>query len=144
MHPLRRLATAAVVLAATIAVLPGGATAARAPQQTRVIADCVHRTVEPRKVISACADANEYAVVKRYGSWGDQEAWGSGRLHLNDCKPTCAGGTMRSYKATFRFHRVVETRHGPLFTRLGVTYIKGGEQHDTQLSLPRRPLAAAG
>ena len=143
MHLLRRLATAAVVLAATIAVLPDSS-AAPVPQQTRVIADCVHRSVEPHKVISACADANEYAVVKRYGSWDNKQAWGSGRLHLNDCKPTCAGGTMRSYKATFRFHRVVDTRRGPLFTRLGVTYVKGGEQHDTQLALPRRSLAAAG
>jgi hypothetical protein len=38
----------------------------------------------------------------------------------------------------------VETRRGPLFTRLGVTYMKGGEEHNVQLPLPRRPLSEDG
>ncbi|WP_343906670.1 hypothetical protein [Nocardioides aquiterrae] len=130
------LAGALLVPASTSAQPARETTAGR----THVIADCVHRTVKPRKVIATCGDANVYAVVKRYGSWRAEEAWGSGRLHLNDCDPSCAEGTFHSYRATFRFHRVVDTRHGPLFTRLGATWLQGGEQQNAQYSLPRRRL----
>ena len=137
---------APVVLAVALAgaLLVPASTSAQPPRETavrtHVIADCVHRTVKPRKVIATCGDANVYAVVKRYGSWRAKQAWGSGRLHLNDCDPSCAEGTFHSYRATFRFHRVVDTRHGPLFTRLGVTWMQGGEQQNAEYSLPRRPL----
>ncbi|MEP9362575.1 hypothetical protein ABLE68_06380 [Nocardioides sp. CN2-186] len=140
MDRFRSLASAAFVLAATVAALPASATAAPAEPQTRVIADCVHRKVEPRTVVPFCADGNVWAVIKRYGSWGHQVAWGSGRLHMNDCDPSCSAGTVHSYQATFRLYRVVETRSGPMFTRLGVTYVKGGEQKNVHYSLPKNPL----
>ena len=138
---LRAPVLVAVALAGAL-VVPASTSAepARETGKTHVIADCVHRTVKPRKVIATCGDANVYAVVKRYGSWRAQQAWGSGRLHMNDCDPSCAEGTFHSYRATFRFHRVVDTRHGPLFTRLGVTWMQGGEQQNAEYSLPRRPL----
>ncbi|WP_395696382.1 hypothetical protein [Nocardioides sp.] len=114
--------------------------AASAAARTRVIADCAHRSIKPHHVVVTCADAGVYAVVKSYGSWRATAALGQGRLHLNDCEPSCADGTFHSFPATFRFHRVVHTSHGPLFTRLGVTYVRGGEQRNAQYSLPRRPL----
>jgi hypothetical protein len=139
MNILRPLALGAVTLL-TALTLPAAATAAPGPDSPQVIGDCAHRSVMPRKVIATCADGNEWAIIKQYDTWGKRQATGSGRLHMNDCDPSCAGGTFRSYRATFRFYRVVDTAKGPLFTRLGVTYVQGGEQHDVQLSLPRRPL----
>ena len=130
----------ALVVPASTSAQPSAQPAGETGGKTHVIADCVHRTVKPRKVIATCGDAGVYAVVKRYGSWRAQQAWGSGRLHLNDCDPSCAEGTFHSYRATFRFHRVVDTRRGPLFTRLGVTWIQGGEEKNAEYSLPRRPL----
>lgn len=112
---------------------------------TKVISNCAQATYKPHKIVSACGDGNEWAYVKEYGSWGAKVAWGHGRLHMNDCEPSCAEGTMRSYPATFRLHRVVNThRDGALFTRLGVTYMKGGEEHNAELPLPRRALAGRG
>lgn len=142
-----RIAAAASALAVAL-TLPGAASASTPArtgsgthaEKTRVIADCAHRKVKPRKVIATCGDAGEWAVIKRYGSWKAKVAWGSGRLHLNDCDPTCADGTDHSYRATFRFHRVVDTDAGPMFSRLGVTYVMGGEQHNAELRLPVRPL----
>jgi hypothetical protein len=143
-----RTTAVATAAALTALLLPmpvthAGTTAGTAPAgPTRVISDCVHTRVKPHKIVSACGDGNEWAFIKDYGSWGRKQAWGHGRLHLNDCDPSCAEGTMRSYQATFRLHRVVRTEeHGRLFTRLGVTYLKGGEQHNVELALPRRPLS---
>jgi hypothetical protein len=140
MSTLRTLGAAALIAPLILVAPPATYAGSQPAQLTRVIADCVHPTVEPRQVFAACGDANEWAVIKRYGSWRTNQAWGSGRLFRNDCDPTCADGTVRSYRATFRFHRVVETRRGPLFTRLGVTYMQGGEEHDVELTLPRRPI----
>ena len=137
-----RASLLALALLVGALALPGAATSAvpAAAGRTRVIADCAHRTVEPRKVVITCGDGNIYVTVRTYGSWKARWALGQGRLHINDCRPSCAGGTFHSYPATFRFHRVVRTAHGRLFTRLGVTYVKGGEQRNREYALPRRPL----
>lgn len=146
MSSLRTTAVAAgTLVAALLVAVPATMTSSSAGMQgtpqTRVIANCEKPRVEPHRIVSACGDGNEWAYVKEYGSWGHKVAWGHGRLHMNDCDPDCASGTMRSYKATFRLHRVVDThRYGPLFTRLGVTYMQGGEEHNVELSLPRRGL----
>ena len=140
---LRAPVVVAVALAAAL-LAPVSATSAHPARQTaektRVIADCVHRSIEPRKIVATCADGGVYAVVRSYGSWRRAQALGEGRLHMNDCDPSCAEGTFHSYKATFRLYRVVSTSHGPLFTRLGVTYVQGGEEHDAHYVLPRRRL----
>ena len=59
----------ALLVPASTSAQPARETAGR----THVIADCVHRTVKPRKVIATCGDANVYAVVKRYGSMDTPE-----------------------------------------------------------------------
>lgn len=142
MSTLRTTAAAAAVLLVPLLLAVPAPTYAGLPtaEPTRAISDCVHPKVKPHKVMTACGDANEWATIKSYGSWRADEAWGNGRLHMNDCDPDCASGTMRAYRATFRFHRVRDTRNGPLFTRLGVTYMQGGEQHNVELTLPRRPI----
>ena len=146
MSTVRTFAVAAIALAGTlfVAVPANGTHAARGMQEgqpTKVIADCSTASYKPHRIVSACGDGNEWAYVKEYGSWGHKVAWGHGRLHLNDCDPSCAEGTMHSYKATFRLHRVVTTHaYGPLFTRLGVTYMQGGEEKNVELALPRRGL----
>ena len=131
------LATAAL---AGAFLVPAPAPAATPREKTEVIANCADRSVEPRKVIATCGDGNVYATIASYGSWRRKQALGEGRLHMNDCDPSCAGGTFHSYRATFRLYRVVDTRKGPLFTRLGVTYFQGGEEHEAHYVLPRRPL----
>lgn len=137
---------AAAVAAAAALVAPGAAHAGPAPERgvqgdTEVIADCQHATQVPRKVLPACGDANEYARVTDWRSWTRHQARGSGTFVVNDCTPTCAAGTFRRYPATFSLHRVRTGADGTrLFTRLGVTYVRGGEQRNVTLALPRTPL----
>lgn len=144
MSDMRTLRISAVAALVGALLLPAPATNAdmASTGPTRVISDCMHAKLKPHKIISACGDGNEWATIKDYGSWGPNQAWGHGRLHRNDCKPSCAEGTMRAYRATFRLHRVVETDdYGNLFSRLGVTYMQGGEEHNVQLALPTRALS---
>ncbi|QIG41360.1 hypothetical protein G5V58_20895 [Nocardioides anomalus] len=137
------LAAATVAVGLVAALAPTAQAAPRAGIQgdTQVIADCQHATQVPRKVLSACGDADEYARITDWRSWTRHQARGSGTLVVNDCEPTCAAGTFRRYPATFSLHRV---RTGPtgtrLFTRLGVTWVQGGEQRNTTLPLPTAPL----
>lgn len=143
LHPITAVGSALLSALALVGPNPGADAAGAHGEvtgHTRVIGDCVHRTIEPRKVVSACADSGEYAVIARYGSWHRRQAWGSGHLVINDCSPDCAEGAFHHYPATFRFHRVVDTEAGPIFSRLGVTYVRGGREHDTELFLPTRPL----
>lgn len=108
---------------------------------TEVIGDCQHATQTPRQVISACGDLNSVAVITHYDSWTGHQARGAGVFKVNPCTPDCAHGTLVRYPATFGLHRVVTTKDGTrLFTRLGITYVENGEQHDVTLVLPTAPV----
>jgi hypothetical protein len=137
--PLAVAAAAAALALAAPAAQAAPSTGIRG--DTQVIADCQHATQVPRKILSACGDANEYAKVTDWRSWTRHQARGSGVLVVNDCEPTCAAGTFRRYPATFSLHRV---RTGPdgtrVFTRLGVTWVQGGEQRNATLPLLKAPI----
>jgi hypothetical protein len=139
------LASAAVVVAplvTTAATAPAEARdTATTSDQTLVIGDCHHLTFEPRKIIPACADLNDFAIVKQYDSWTLHQARGSGTFVLNDCKPDCASGHFHRYAATFSLHKVVKKEDGSrVFSRLGVTYVRHGHQVDLILGLPTTPV----
>jgi hypothetical protein len=125
-------ATAAAVAAPVATARPADARPDASSRRTLVIGDCQHPTYEPRKIIPACADLNDFAVVTRYDSWTRHQARGSGRFFLNDCKPDCASGHFHKYVATFSLHKVVKKEDGSrVFSKLGVTYVKGGAHRVT-------------
>ena len=113
--------------------------AGRAVQRTRVVAGCTHLAVKPRRVVVTCADGGIYVVFRHYRFWTRTAAQGRGVYWINDCKPSCAGGTFHHYRAHLRLARVVNTRRGPVFSRLHVRYSAKGTVHRVGYGLPTRP-----
>lgn len=106
-------------LAAAICALATGslATAAtpRAHATTRVFVaaeGCRGHAYKPRKMVLACADANLYVTELSYSSYGAREAKASGRFHVNDCTPNCAGGRFHTYRGSVRLSDVVRCADG--------------------------------
>ena len=63
---------------------------------------CAKPRIEPRLIIIACGDAGFYLKVKRWSYWNGREAGGKAKVFVNDCVPSCAGGTFRKYRAKVR------------------------------------------
>ena len=147
MRKLVVLLTALVATAAlTTGVLPAQAAGSDSPagfaaKPTRAVANCTHLAVKPRRVVVTCADGGIYVVFRHYRSWTHTAATGRGVYWINDCKPSCAGGTFHHHRAHLRLARVVKTRHGPVFSRLHVRYTTpNGVVHRVGYQLPTRPL----
>lgn len=140
------LAILASALALTAGAAPATATSAagsvpQAAGRTRVLANCTHLAVKPRRVVVACADGGIYVVFRHYRSWRHLVARGRGVYSFNDCKPSCAGGTFHHYRgARLRLGHPVSTRRGPVFSRLHVRYVVHGKVHRVGYSLAVRPL----
>jgi hypothetical protein len=108
---------------------------------TQVVANCTTYKQVPRKVVGACGDLNTVAIVRDWTTWTGHQARGKGTLVVNDCTPDCASGTFHRYPATFGLRKVVTTADGTrVFSRLGVTYVMGGEPRNTTIALPTTPL----
>ena len=112
---------------------------AQALKRTRVVANCTHLAVKPHRVVVTCADGGIYVVFRHYRSWTHTVALGRGVYWINDCKPSCAGGTFHHYRAHLRLGRVVRTKRGPVFSRLHVRYTTNGTLHRVGYPLPTRP-----
>jgi hypothetical protein len=54
----------------------------------------------------------------KWSKWGKQEARARGIGHFNDCRPSCAEGTMHNYRVAVRLHRDVKVNGNPRFSRL--------------------------
>jgi len=134
------LATATPAAAQLPAQAAKAPAAAQAAQRTRVVARCTHLAVKPRKVIVTCADGGIYVVFRHYRSWTHTVALGRGVYWVNDCKPSCAGGTFHHHRAHLRLGRVVRTRRGPVFSRLHVRWTTNGTVHRVGYPLPTRPI----
>lgn len=132
----RRPAAAALAVVATALPVAVLTPAASAEPTTRVISSCTNVRHEPSHYIFFCADGGAGLKHATYKRWGETSARGSATYFFNDCKPSCAGGTFHEKPATFRLHRVVDTKkYGPLFTRVTVSTAK----HDYTFQLPTRP-----
>ncbi|MXG89201.1 hypothetical protein [Nocardioides flavescens] len=135
----------AAVLSSPLALTATAHAASAAPApgvegQTQVVANCTAYRQTPRRVIGACADAGAIAVVRDWTSWTAHQARGTGTWVVNTCEPDCAAGDVERYPATFSLHRVRTVDGTRVFTRLGVTYVEGGEQRNETVALPRTPI----
>jgi hypothetical protein len=59
----------------------------------------------------------------------------TGSVWLNDCRPICAAGHFHPYSATVTLTRVRHNR----FTRLELTYVRGGRRHTDHRKLTPAP-----
>lgn len=65
------------------------------PEQAEsVVLNCKHEPeVRPAEIVFFCGDGNGYVNDISWNSWETETASGSGTLNMNDCTPSCAGGT---------------------------------------------------
>ncbi|MBV9830568.1 MAG: hypothetical protein JOZ82_03170, partial [Marmoricola sp.] len=73
-------AEAATRTAASRTATDHTATDRTATSRTAVLADCEHRSVEPRRVFIACGDGALFLQVRSYRSWNAREAVGRGAI----------------------------------------------------------------
>jgi hypothetical protein len=76
-----------------------------AGKKTYAPKDCNRPRVKPSRIVFFCADAGVYYTAKNWKYWNNREGGGKGKIHANDCKPACAGGTYHTYKARIRVYR---------------------------------------
>ena len=115
----KRLAAVIVISAVGAGMLT--AATASAAQRTRVISACTDVRYTPSHYVFFCADGGAGLRHAAYTDWTRTDAHGHGTYYWNDCKPSCAGGTVHHATAMFRLYRMRDTNlHGPLFTRVEV------------------------
>jgi hypothetical protein len=59
--------------------------------------DCVEPVERPSKVVLTCADAGVYIDELRWEDWGKDVAVGAGTATANQCEPSCAEGSPKTY-----------------------------------------------
>ena len=92
---MKRVLIAGVLLTAASAV--AATTIASAGQTVYAPKDCTKPKVQPKQITITCADAGIYLQGLNWENWGGDKASGAGTLRVNNCKPTCAEGTTKSY-----------------------------------------------
>jgi hypothetical protein len=78
--------------------------------------------VQPRTVVLACGDGNAALSGLKWLGWGRAAATASGLAQLNDCKPSCVGGTFRAYPVKVTFDRIRPCAGLRQYTRLKLVY----------------------
>jgi len=83
-------------------------------------------TIDPASIPVACADGSAVLTHLNWTSWTRSRAAGSGTLQLNNCTPTCAGGTFSPYSATIALSDPMTSRtEGEVFSLMTVTAADG-------------------
>ncbi|MCK8680813.1 MULTISPECIES: hypothetical protein [Streptomyces] len=126
-HTFRTTLTLCAAAGLAAAVVPASAAAPQAPPAPEVVAvDCAARGQDrPGDYIIACGDGNNRLTRLRWTSWGPDGAVGTGVNVVNDCRPYCAAGTLRSYPVTVRLDRAEVWKAQPdlrRFTELTLSY----------------------
>jgi hypothetical protein len=115
------LAVAALVLGASL-VAPAAAVTTTSTH-TKVVRNCLHASVTPRRIIVACGDGNFYLARLHWRHWGGFSARGAGVAWKNDCIPDCARGTFHHYRVRVTLTRVWASKgFGWLFHRANLYY----------------------
>jgi hypothetical protein len=79
-------------------------------------------SVRPRTIVLACGDGNAQLIKLHWSTWGGTTATGRGTAVLNDCTPTCVGGTFRRYPMRVSLSAIKPCRDLRQYTRLRIVY----------------------
>jgi hypothetical protein len=114
----------AVIIVAVLSMMPVGHAVPHG--RTFVTNDCLRAEPRPRQIVFACADGGFFLTQGEWTSWHRYRAVGSGVFHLNDCTPSCAGGTFHTMRGTIvldRRDRCADVRrHHHVFTRARIVF----------------------
>lgn len=86
-----------LILVALVALACAVAAPAAPAAQVYLPSNCVDQKVKPKRVIVTCADAGFVLTGMTWRQWGQSRAQATGTARVNDCEPSCADGTVRSY-----------------------------------------------
>jgi hypothetical protein len=112
-------ALAAAALFALAAIPAGGATKVLFPS------DCGKPSYKPTSIVVACGDANNRVTKIRWESYGTKAASGRGTAKVNDCKPNCVSGKVKSYPAVVTLTKPKNCGKGVMqFTKLLETFTR--------------------
>jgi len=136
--PIRALSVA--VAAATIAtgtittVMPSASAAGLTS-----VNDCGSLERKPTELILSCADANTMLTEMTWSGWSNGRAKGAGTFEANDCTPTCAAGTFRTYPARVLLTKPKVQAGQRVFTKAVITFTgaKPGKQKKLRVTLQR-------
>ncbi|MDX6636758.1 MAG: hypothetical protein QOJ01_269 [Solirubrobacterales bacterium] len=67
---------------------------------------CMGGKVKPKLVVLGCGDFNFYVNKLDWRNWGGRRTTGRGVAHVNNCNPSCAGGTFHKYRGKLRLHKI--------------------------------------
>lgn len=122
---LRVVVALALLVAAVAATQAPAAASAPAGTGDRVLfaANCRTPVFKPKRIIVTCADANFVVQGINWSSWTSVRATGRGVARVNDCNPSCAAGTFRSYPVRVTLSRPTLCRSGlTQFVRIAVRF----------------------
>jgi hypothetical protein len=126
-------AAAAIATAACSAPAPATAMAMRAPAAAAATATVTPVIVRcgglgqrrPGEYVLTCAGSGAGLTGLQWASWGRSAAFAAGRITINDCVPSCVGGTGHAFPALVALWRA-EPRPGhpgkSYFTRMTIIY----------------------
>jgi hypothetical protein len=87
---------------------------------TEFSCDVANLQVKP-KLIDLSVDGSGQLVDITWAYWGDEAATGSGTLIINNCNPSCGGGTFTGYPATVTLSALTPYRGRQVYTRMTIT-----------------------
>src|SRR3954470_4500632 len=68
---------------------------------------------KPHRILLACGDGALFVNHIKWSSWRARSARGRGRAHVNNCKPSCAGGKFHAYRARLKLRHRTTCSIGP-------------------------------
>lgn len=126
-----RRAAVSVTIACGIAgamITAGPAAQAARPAAGRVVlVNCAGQgVVRPARYVIACGDGNDFLKGLTWAFWNTL-ANGGGKDVINNCNPSCVGGTFHAYPVRVELWRVRNWPHHAgkrYFTRMTLTYTR--------------------
>lgn len=99
--------------------------------------DCGTLAKKPTELVLSCADANSMLTEMTWSGWSNGRAKGAGAYEANDCTPTCAAGTFRTYPARVLLTKPKVQAGQRVFTKAVITFTgaKPGTQKKLRVTL---------
>lgn len=125
-----KVALAALVVLALLAPTNAGGVT-----PSYVTHNCTGTKIEPRSIMFACGDGGFYVRHLRWTGWYGKSARARGVYHMNDCDPSCAGGTFHTRRGTLilRYREWCPKIAKHVFRRAVITFDRPwqGEKHES-------------
>jgi hypothetical protein len=118
---------AAAAIATSSAAIAGGPTAeASGGKLPLLIGNCAKPKFKPANVILTCGDASLGATNVAWSAWTRKAAVGNGTGQINNCKPDCASGKVKTAPMSLRASKPQTCSNGRrIFTKLSYTWTSG-------------------